>query len=96
MEGKNVEQKSEVSSVPFSRVAGPLKRADCGTRASKLTISMLCLRPRAATHQAFQPEAFWSIKMEYAEDDPSSPGGVARADFAWQRVRSRKKAYRSM
>ncbi|CAM9972028.1 unnamed protein product [Laminaria digitata] len=36
---------------------------------------------------AFQPEAFWSIKMEYAEDDPSSPGGVARADFAWQRGR---------
>lgn len=41
--------------------------------------------PRAQ-RQAFQPEPFWSIKMEYAEDDPSAPGGKARADFAWQRV----------
>lgn len=24
--------------------------------------------------------------MEYAEDDPASPGGVARADFVWARV----------
>ena len=26
--------------------------------------------------------------MEYSEDDPSSPGGKARADFSWQRVRA--------
>ncbi|CAN0107363.1 unnamed protein product [Ectocarpus fasciculatus] len=37
--------------------------------------------------RAFQSEAFWSIKMEYAEDDPASPGGKARADFSWQRGR---------
>lgn len=38
--------------------------------------------------KAFQPEAFWSIKMEYTEEDPSQTGGPkARADFSWQRVR---------
>lgn len=26
--------------------------------------------------------------MEYAADDPTSPGGKARADFSWQRVSS--------
>lgn len=29
--------------------------------------------------------------MEYAEDDPRSPGGKARADFSWQRVRNQEK-----
>ena len=30
-----------------------------------------------------EPEAFWSIKMEYAEDDPASPGGKAITCDAW-------------
>lgn len=30
--------------------------------------------------------------MEYAADDPASPGGVARADFSWQRVRCCRRA----
>ncbi|CAM9520656.1 unnamed protein product, partial [Discosporangium mesarthrocarpum] len=37
--------------------------------------------------QAFVPENFWSIKMEYSEEDPSAPRGQARADFVWKRGR---------
>lgn len=55
-----------------------------------VALTTVRLRPGIVVNlQAFQPEAFWSIKMEYAADDPASPGGKARADFAWQRVSRR-------
>lgn len=46
---------------------------------------------RWSFRQAFQPEAFWSIKMEYAAEDPASPGGMARASFSWERVSTNRR-----